>query len=79
MTTLYATTGDGVLTGLQIAAQVAGTGRTLQDLARAMTKLPQLMINVKGVDKSRAATDDCLGVCAPTTASSNGSISIFRF
>ncbi|WP_415987148.1 phosphoglucosamine mutase [Arthrobacter sp. KN11-1C] len=62
----YATTGDGVLTGLQIAAQVAGTGRTLKDLARAMTKLPQLMINVKGVDKSRAATDE--GVAAAVAA-----------
>ncbi len=54
----YATTGDGVLTGLQLAAQVARTGRTLQQLATAMTKLPQLMINVKGVDKHRAQTDD---------------------
>ncbi|AJT41678.1 phosphoglucosamine mutase [Psychromicrobium lacuslunae] len=54
----YATTGDGVLTGLQLAAQVARTGRTLQQLATAMTKLPQLMINVKGVDKARAQSDE---------------------
>ncbi|MBT2514366.1 phosphoglucosamine mutase [Arthrobacter sp. ISL-30] len=53
----YATTGDGVLTGLQIAAQVAGTGRSLKELATAMTKLPQIMINVRDVDKSRASTD----------------------
>ncbi|NVM97194.1 phosphoglucosamine mutase [Arthrobacter sp. SDTb3-6] len=51
----YATTGDGLLTGLQLAAQVAKTGRTLKDLAGAMHKLPQVMINVKDVDKSRAA------------------------
>ncbi|MDQ0277588.1 phosphoglucosamine mutase [Arthrobacter silviterrae] len=50
----YATTGDGLLTGLQLAAQVAKTGRPLQELVRAMTKLPQVMVNVKGVDKSRA-------------------------
>ncbi|MBG0740030.1 phosphoglucosamine mutase [Paeniglutamicibacter antarcticus] len=54
----YATTGDGVLTGLQLAAQVARTGRSLKDLATVMTKLPQLMINVKGVDKQRARTDE---------------------
>jgi len=62
----YATTGDGVLTGLQLAAQVARTGRSLKDLATSMTKLPQLMINVKGVDKTRAATDE--GVAAAVAA-----------
>jgi phosphoglucosamine mutase len=53
----HATTGDGLLTGLQLAAQVALTGRPLKELATVMTKLPQLMINVKDVDKSRAGTD----------------------
>jgi len=53
----YATTGDGLLTGLQLAAQVARTGRSLKELAGAMKKLPQLMINVKGVDKARATQD----------------------
>lgn len=51
----YATTGDGLLTGLQLAAQVAKTGKSLKDLAAAMSKLPQVMVNVKDVDKSRAA------------------------
>ena len=49
----YATTGDGVLTGLQLAAQIALTGRPLKELATVMTKLPQVLINVKGVDRSR--------------------------
>jgi phosphoglucosamine mutase len=52
----YATTGDGLLTGLQLAAQVAMTGKSLKELASAMTKLPQIMINVKNVDKSRATS-----------------------
>ncbi|WP_449373833.1 phosphoglucosamine mutase [Arthrobacter psychrolactophilus] len=51
----FATTGDGVLTGLQLAAQVAKTGKSLKELASAMTKLPQVMVNVKNVDKSRAS------------------------
>jgi phosphoglucosamine mutase len=49
----YATTGDGVLTGLQLAAQVALTGKPLKELAAVMTKLPQVLINVKGVDRTR--------------------------
>ncbi|GAB3282158.1 phosphoglucosamine mutase [Sinomonas notoginsengisoli] len=58
----YATTGDGVLTGLQLAAQVARTGRPLKELAAVMTRLPQVLINVRGVDKSRVSADD--GVAA---------------
>jgi len=56
----YATTGDGVLTGLQLAAQVALTGRPLKDLATIMTKLPQVLINVKDVDRSRVGGDETL-------------------
>lgn len=52
----YATTGDGLLTGLQLAAQVAKTGKSLKELAEVMTKLPQIMINVKNVDKNRASS-----------------------
>jgi phosphoglucosamine mutase len=54
----YATTGDGVLTGLQLAARVAKTGKSLKELASVMTRLPQVLINVKGVDKSRVREDD---------------------
>lgn len=53
----YATTGDGLLTGLQLAARVAATGRTLRELAdAAMTRLPQVLINVKGVDRAKVKT-----------------------
>jgi phosphoglucosamine mutase len=54
----YATTGDGVLTGLQLAARMAGTGKTLKELAAVMTKLPQVLINVKGVDRAAANSDE---------------------
>ena len=56
----FATTGDGVLTGLQLAAQVARTGRPLKELAGVMTKLPQVLINVKGVDKAAVHTNDAV-------------------
>ena len=54
----YATTGDGVLTGLQLAAQVARTGAPLKQLAEIMHKLPQVLINVKGVDKSAVTSNE---------------------
>ncbi|MFI6566383.1 phosphoglucosamine mutase [Streptomyces sp. NPDC050534] len=49
----HATTGDGTLTGLLLAARVAETGRTLRDLAGVMERLPQVLINVPDVDRSR--------------------------
>ena len=53
----FATTGDGVLTGLHLAARVARTGKTLKELASVMTRLPQALVNVRGVDKLRAGID----------------------
>ena len=53
----HATTGDGILTALQVLARMATTGRSLTDLASVMTRLPQILVNVPGVDKSRAGDD----------------------
>ncbi|HEY3562229.1 MAG TPA: phosphoglucosamine mutase [Kribbella sp.] len=53
----HATTGDGTLTAVMLLARVAQTGKSLADLAGAMTRLPQVLVNVKNVDKSRAGTD----------------------
>ncbi|MER7828997.1 phosphoglucosamine mutase [Streptomyces sp. NPDC095602] len=58
----HATTGDGTLTGLLLAARVAATGRRLADLAGVMERLPQVLINVKDVDKSRVKTSAELGI-----------------
>ncbi|MGW5095310.1 phosphoglucosamine mutase [Streptomyces nodosus] len=52
----HATTGDGTLTGLLLAARVAQTGRTLRDLASVMERLPQVLVNVPDVDRSKVAT-----------------------
>jgi phosphoglucosamine mutase len=54
----HATTGDGVLAALQVAARMAATQRSLAELAGVMTQMPQVLVNVAGVDKSRADTDD---------------------
>ena len=55
--TLHATTGDGVLTSLRVAARVKRTGRSLAELAGIVQRLPQTLINVKGVDKAAAGTN----------------------
>jgi phosphoglucosamine mutase len=52
----HATTGDGTLTGLLLAARVAATGRPLAELAAVMTRLPQVLVNVPDVDKGRVDT-----------------------
>ncbi|MFD4985774.1 phosphoglucosamine mutase [Streptomyces sp. NPDC058374] len=52
----HATTGDGTLTGLMLAARVAETGRPLAELAGVMERLPQVLVNVPDVDRSRVTT-----------------------
>ncbi len=52
----HATTGDGILTALHVLERMATTGQSLKSLASVMTRLPQVLVNVGGVDKSR--TDD---------------------
>jgi phosphoglucosamine mutase len=47
----FATTGDGLLTGLHLLARMAETGSSLAELASVMTVYPQVLVNVKGVDR----------------------------
>lgn len=49
----HATTGDGVLTGLFLVAAVQRQGRALKELTTCMTRLPQVLVNVRDVDKTR--------------------------
>jgi phosphoglucosamine mutase len=46
----FATTGDGILTGLHVVAELARTGKSLAELASVMTVYPQILVNVRGVD-----------------------------
>jgi phosphoglucosamine mutase len=62
----FATTGDGLLTALHLLAEVAASGKTLAELAAGVTKFPQVLINVRGVDK--AAVDTCAEVQAAVAA-----------
>jgi phosphoglucosamine mutase len=48
----HATTGDGLLTAMRLMSRMATTGRSLADLAAVMTRLPQVLKNVKVADKA---------------------------
>jgi len=52
----YATTGDGVLTGLHLMARMAETGSSLADLASVVRRLPQVLVNVAVADKRNAVS-----------------------
>jgi phosphoglucosamine mutase len=52
----HATTGDGLLTALHLLAAVAREQAPLADLAKVMTRYPQVLVNVAGVDKTRVAS-----------------------
>jgi phosphoglucosamine mutase len=52
----HANTGDGLLTALQLLAEVKRSSQTLQELSRVMVRFPQVLINVKNVAKERLAT-----------------------
>jgi len=52
----FATTGDGILTGLHVAARMAQTRSSLTELASVVTPLPQVLVNVRGVDKTKVAS-----------------------
>jgi phosphoglucosamine mutase len=51
----FATTGDGVLTGLHLMAQLAATGKSLADLSSVLHKLPQVLLNVRVADRAAGA------------------------
>ena len=52
-----ATTGDGTLAAMAVLHRMATTGKSLKELASVMTRLPQVLVNVPDVDKSRADDD----------------------
>ena len=56
----YATTGDGILTGLHIVAEMARQKKTMAELAGIMKIYPQIMINVRGVNREGVAGDEVI-------------------
>ncbi|MEY4262923.1 MAG: hypothetical protein RLY88_631 [Actinomycetota bacterium] len=56
----HATTGDGILTGLKIGAEMARTKKSLAELANVMQVYPQVLLNVPGVDKNKCDTNEAV-------------------
>ena len=67
----FATTGDGLLTALQVMDRMARTGRSLADLASAVTLLPQVLVNVPA-ERSRATDADVVAAAAAEEAALAG-------
>lgn len=53
----FITTGDGLLSAIQLVNVMRETGKTLSQLAGEMVKFPQVLKNVKVVDKNSAMTN----------------------
>ena len=56
----HATTGDGILSSLLISRMVKDSGRSLADLTSFVQRLPQTLINVGGVDRAAASTNQAV-------------------
>jgi phosphoglucosamine mutase len=54
----HATTGDGILSAVRLLSIVRSTGSSLKELATVMTRLPQVLVNVDGVDRERLSDTD---------------------
>ena len=73
----HANTGDGLLTALQLLAEIKRSGQTLQELSRVMVRFPQVLINVKNVAKERLASSTAIAdavKAAETELGSNGRV-----
>ncbi|CAM4109884.1 phosphoglucosamine mutase [Lederbergia lenta] len=54
----YNTTGDGLLTGLQLVNIMKMTGKPLSELAKGMKKYPQRLVNIKVTDKHHVTDNE---------------------
>ncbi|RNL61207.1 phosphoglucosamine mutase [Nocardioides marmoriginsengisoli] len=68
----HATTGDGILTALQVLDRMVETGSSIADLASVMVRLPQVLVNVPGVDKARTHADEALAAAVGEAESELG-------
>ncbi|UFJ40708.1 phosphoglucosamine mutase [Brevibacillus humidisoli] len=54
------TTGDGLLTGLQLLNIIKESGKPLSELKQIMSKYPQLLVNVTVADKTKLAGNQAI-------------------
>nr|WP_306789960.1 hypothetical protein [Turicibacter sanguinis] len=69
----YGTTGDGMLSAVQLANIVVEKRKTLADLAKEMPKYPQLLKNIRVEDKNAMMSNEAiLAVIAEVEAEMDG-------
>lgn len=56
----YNTTGDGILTALQLVDTLVASGKKLSELKRLMSKYPQVLVNVRVADKGLYAGNEAI-------------------
>lgn len=56
----YSTTGDGLITALQVLSSLKRSGREASDLTALMTTYPQLLVNVKVTTKEGWETNEAI-------------------
>jgi phosphoglucosamine mutase len=67
----HATTGDGLLTALQVMDRVVRSRQSVAELADVVTLLPQVLVNVRA-DRSRAVAPEVLDAVAQEEAALGG-------
>lgn len=68
----HCNTGDGMLTSLHLLAVAARSGQSLAKLAQVMTRYPQVLVNVHGVNKAKVAASDQLTEAVAAVAAELG-------
>ncbi len=58
----HATTGDGIVAALRVLAIMAREGKPLSELARVMTRMPQVLVNTRSTRRCRSISSP--GSCA---------------
>jgi len=56
----YNTTGDGMLTALQLVDTIVKSGKKLSELKQIMRKYPQVLVNVRVADKSKLKDNEAI-------------------
>lgn len=68
-----ATTGDGLITAIEVAGIAVETGKPLSELAAVMTKYPQIMVNVRVSRKDDYYHSDTIAEAVKAAAAELGS------
>jgi phosphoglucosamine mutase len=68
----HTTTGDGLVTALQLAHALVATGKTLSELGAIVRPFPQVLINVRIANAARVATEAVLEAAVAAEEASLG-------